>query len=271
MSLTWETQCCKIHITSYCAHRTTECNYYFPKCSFELIYNDSTVSTMFACQRSSWNRSGNDSGSDGTFINQQPQECQLQTQGYLLQAMRHVELQWKETQASTFQEWQEPYHEDSAEKWRCIKRFRWKKRAQRQRSLNRCRVRAMISFHRTLPTLLKPTPAEIPKATSQDEWKSLVSRHISRMHMHMYMYMYMYIYIYIYVVGLLSGPSLACWGVIIWSKFVFFYIVCQKHYKIGGGGGSAHLFFEQKKLRTKITGVIIWSKFAFLKHPTWTR
>ena len=30
-------------------------------------------------------------------------------------------------------------------------------------------------------------------------------------------------YIYIYVVVLLSGPSLAFWGVIIWAKFLFFY------------------------------------------------
>ena len=33
---------------------------------------------------------------------------------------------------------------------------------------------------------------------------------------------YVYIYIYIYVVMLLSGPSLAFWGVIIWAKFVFY-------------------------------------------------
>ena len=71
-----------------------------------------------------------------------------------------------------------------------------------------------------------------------------------------------YIYIYICAVELLSGPSLAFSGVIIWSKFVFLNTVCQKHYKNRGFSTC----FEKKSCAQKNSGVIIWSKFAFLKR-----
>ena len=43
------------------------------------------------------------------------------------------------------------------------------------------------------------------------------------------------VYIYIYAVVLLSGPSLAFWGVIIWAKFAFYKtLFVKKHYKYTG-------------------------------------
>ena len=72
-----------------------------------------------------------------------------------------------------------------------------------------------------------------------------------------------------HAVVLLSGPSLAFWGVIIWAKFVFLQnTVCQKHYKIRGFS----TFFFEKKLRAQIRGVIIWAKLAIFKlQSTWPR
>ena len=72
---------------------------------------------------------------------------------------------------------------------------------------------------------------------------------------------HIYIYIYICAVELLSGPSLAFSGFIIWSKFVFLNTVCPQHYKNRGFST-----FLNKKLRTNISGVIIWSKLALLKR-----
>ena len=54
-----------------------------------------------------------------------------------------------------------------------------------------------------------------------------------------------YIYIYIYAVVLLSGPSLAFWGVIFWAKFVFYKtLFVKKHYKNRGFS----TFFLKKKI-----------------------
>ena len=50
-------------------------------------------------------------------------------------------------------------------------------------------------------------------------------------------------YIYIYAVVLLSGPSLAFWGVIIWAKFAFYKTLFVKNtIKIGG---SAPFFWKE--------------------------
>ena len=75
------------------------------------------------------------------------------------------------------------------------------------------------------------------------------------------MHIYIYIYIYIAVV-LLSGPSLAFWGVIIWAKFAFYKtLLVRKHYKNRGFS----TFFLKKKLRAQIWGVIIWAKLVIFK------
>ena len=56
---------------------------------------------------------------------------------------------------------------------------------------------------------------------------------------------YINIYIYIYAVVLLSGPSLAFWGVIIWAKFAFYKtLFVKKHYKNRGFS----TFFLKKKI-----------------------
>ena len=70
--------------------------------------------------------------------------------------------------------------------------------------------------------------------------------------------MHIYIYIYIYAVVLLSGPSLAFWGVIIWAKFAFYKtLFVKKHYKIGV---SALLYWKKKCAR----------KFeVLLSGPSW--
>ena len=57
-------------------------------------------------------------------------------------------------------------------------------------------------------------------------------------------------YIYIYAVVLLSGPSLAFWGVIIWAKFVFYKtLFVKKHYK---NRGFSTFFFEKKIARANL-------------------
>ena len=78
-----------------------------------------------------------------------------------------------------------------------------------------------------------------------------------------------HIYIYIYAVVLLSGPSLAFWGVIIWAKFVFYKTLFVKNtIKIG----VSALFFLKKKLRAQIWGVIIWAKLVIFKmQSTWPK
>ena len=75
--------------------------------------------------------------------------------------------------------------------------------------------------------------------------------------------------LYIYAVVLLSGPSLAFWGVIIWAKFVFYKtLFVKKHYKNRGFS----TFFLKKKLRAQIWGVIIWAKLVIFKmQSTWPK
>ena len=97
--------------------------------------------------------------------------------------------------------------------------------------------------------------------------KRITVHNIDMSHTHIYIY---YIYIYIYAVVLLSGPSLAFWGVIIWAKFVFFTKHClsKKHYK--NRGFSTFVF--ETKLRAQIWGVIIWAKLVIFKmQSTWPR
>ena len=74
-----------------------------------------------------------------------------------------------------------------------------------------------------------------------------------------------YIYIYIYqhiVVVLISGPSLAFWGVIIWAKFAFLQnTVCQKNtIKVG----VRHLFFENKIARANLRCYYLGPSWPFL-------
>ena len=78
-----------------------------------------------------------------------------------------------------------------------------------------------------------------------------------------------YIYIYIYAVVLLSGPSLAFWGVIIWAKFAFYKTLFVKNtIKIG----VSALFFWKKNWRAQIWGVIIWAKLVIFKmQSTWPK
>ena len=74
--------------------------------------------------------------------------------------------------------------------------------------------------------------------------------------------------IYIYAVVLLSGPSLAFWGVIIWAKFAFYKTLFVKN-TIKRGFST---FFLKKKLRAQIWGVIIWAKLVIFKmQSTWPR
>ena len=75
-------------------------------------------------------------------------------------------------------------------------------------------------------------------------------------------YTYIYIAIYIYAVELLSGPSLAFWGVIIWSKFVFsFNSACQKAlYK----QGFQHICLKRKIARKQIRGYCLVQVGHFL-------
>ena len=85
----------------------------------------------------------------------------------------------------------------------------------------------------------------------------------------MYIWVCIYLYIYIYAVVLLSGPSLAFWGVIIWAKFAFYKTLFVKNtIKIG----VSALFVFEKKLRAQIWGVIIWAKLVIFKmQSTWPR
>ena len=71
----------------------------------------------------------------------------------------------------------------------------------------------------------------------------------------------MYMYIYIYAVVLLSGPSLAFWGVIIWAKLAFHKTLFVKN-TINIGVSA---LFLKKTLRAQIWGVIIWAKLAIFK------
>ena len=67
-----------------------------------------------------------------------------------------------------------------------------------------------------------------------------------------------YIYIYIYAVVLLSGPSLAFGGVIIWAKFAFYKtLFVNKHYKNGGFS----IFFWTKNCARKFE--------VLLSGPSW--
>ena len=70
--------------------------------------------------------------------------------------------------------------------------------------------------------------------------------------------------IHILAVVLLSGPSLAFWGVIIWAKFAFYKTLFDKHTIKIGVSAPWFFFFWLKKLRAQIWGVIIWAKLAIL-------
>ena len=68
--------------------------------------------------------------------------------------------------------------------------------------------------------------------------------------------------IYIYAVVLLSGPSLAFWGVIIWAKFVFLQnTVCQKHYKHRGFS----TFVFEKNCARKFEVLLSGPSWSFLR------
>ena len=73
----------------------------------------------------------------------------------------------------------------------------------------------------------------------------------------------LYIYIYIYAVVLLSGPSLAFWGVIIWAKFAFLQNhVCQKHYK---NRGFSTFFFWKKNCAREFEVLLSGPSWSFLR------
>ena len=68
--------------------------------------------------------------------------------------------------------------------------------------------------------------------------------------------------IYIYAVVLLSGPSLAFWGVIIWAKFVFYKtLFVKKHYKIG----VSALCFLKKNCARKFEVLLSGPSWSFLR------
>ena len=87
--------------------------------------------------------------------------------------------------------------------------------------------------------------------------------HDTHIYVYIYICMYVCMYVCIYAVVLLSGPSLAFWGVIIWAKFAFYKtLFVKKHYKIGVSAP----FFCWKKKCAQIWGVIIWANLGQVGH-----
>ena len=69
--------------------------------------------------------------------------------------------------------------------------------------------------------------------------------------------------LYIYAVVLLSGPSLAFWGVIIWAKFVFYKtLFVKKHYK---NRGFSTFFFWKKNCARKFEVLLSGPSWSFLR------
>ena len=81
---------------------------------------------------------------------------------------------------------------------------------------------------------------------------------------------HIYICIYIYAVVLLSGPSLAFWGVIIWAMFAFYKtLVVKKHYK---NRGFSTFFLKKKNCARKFEVLLSGLSWSFFKmQSTWPR